>query len=116
MVRLTSQWNKKLLISIMSASDARRGQGTCSDTQNPWRVVKLRDLPGVVISGQIWSEQGEHPGNFGVPTPQVLIQGAQAGTAFPRQGITYNWEHPSSSVGSGRRKAAAGSRGGMQRH
>lgn len=73
LVRLTSEWNKKLLISIMLASNARRGQGTCSDTQNTLRVVKLRDLLGLGISGHVWSEQGKHPGKFGVPTLQARV-------------------------------------------
>lgn len=66
LVRLTLAWTRKLLISIMSASDAPRGQGTCSDTQNSLGVVKSWDLLGIAISGHTGSEYGEHPGWFGV--------------------------------------------------
>lgn len=79
LVRLTSEWNKKLLISIMSASDARRGQGTCGDTRNTLGVVKPRDLLGLANSGRIWSEQGEHPGGSGVPIPAAPTPPAPAG-------------------------------------
>lgn len=62
LVRLTSEWNKELLISIMSASDTQRGQGTYSDTQNTLGVVKLRGLLGTGVSRD--SRPG---GRFGGP-------------------------------------------------
>lgn len=69
LVRLTSEWNKELLISIMSDSDAQRGQGTYSDAQTTLGAVKLRDLLGFGIS------RDSRQGGLGVPTPPALVPG-----------------------------------------
>lgn len=96
---LTSRGNRKLLISITSASELR-GHGTRSDTQNTLGAVKPRDLPGLAVPGYVWSESGEHPGRFGVPTRLALVPrrcrqlpDRDAGTAEPRPALTHGGAH-----------------------
>lgn len=72
LVRLTSEWNKELLISIMSASNTQRGQGTQSDTQNTLGAVNLRDLLGFGAGRD--SRQGGL-GRFGGPSTPALVPG-----------------------------------------
>lgn len=91
LVRPTSEWNKELLISIMSAYNTRRGQGTYSDTQNTLGVVKLRDLLGFGVGRD--SRAG---GRFGGPHSSDpgqcrVMLAAQAGTRSCAQPGDNQW-------------------------
>lgn len=99
LVRLTSEWNKELLISIMSASDAQRGQGTYSDTRNTLGVVKLSDLLGFGVS------RDSRRGGLGAPPhqPWSLAMQSDAGCPgrdqeLPRGGITSGCLKPRASL------------------
>lgn len=77
LVRLTSEWNKELLISIMSASNAQRGQGTYSDTRNTLGVVKLSDLLGFGVS------RDSRRGGLGAPPHKLWSLATQSDAGCP---------------------------------